>query len=73
VFNTLLILPISSLIKPIQYNLKFNTDLYFLIGGTLFLFIAMLTGQRKRLDRWEAAILLFSYLFYSVSLVVKEL
>lgn len=73
VFNTLLILPISGIIKPIEYNLKFNTDLYFLIGGTVFLFIAMLTGQRKRLDRWEAAILLGFYLFYSVSLVVKEL
>jgi len=68
----LLILSISSIINPIEFNPKFNTDLYILIGGTVFLLIAMLTGKRKKLDRWEAAILLAFYVSYTVFLVMRE-
>lgn len=73
VFNILLILSISSLIKPIGYNPKFNLDLYILIGGTIFLFTSMLTGQKKKLDRWEAGILLGFYIAYTTFLVMKEI
>ena len=73
VFNILLILSISSIIRPIEYNPKFNLDLLILIGGTVFLFTAMLTGQRKRLDRWEAGILFGFYIIYTTYLVMKEL
>ncbi len=73
IFNILLILSISSLINPIKYNQIFNQDFAILIGGTVFLIIAMFTGKRKKLDRWEAFILLAFYLTYTVYLVFKEL
>lgn len=73
IFNVLLILSISSCIKPVKYNLSFNQDLLILIGGTVFLIIAMFTGKRKKLDRWEALILLCFYLTYTAYLVSKEL
>jgi cation:H+ antiporter len=73
IFNLLLILSISSLIQPISYSAKFNPDLYILSGGTIFLLLAMLTGRRKRLDRWEAAILLTFYIGYVSYLVFNEL
>ncbi|MCF8226801.1 MAG: calcium/sodium antiporter [Bacteroidales bacterium] len=73
IFNILLILSISSLIKPIDYNPKFNLDLYILIGGTVFLFTSMLTGQRKKLDRWEAGVLFGFYIIYTAYLVMKEI
>lgn len=73
IFNILLILSISSFINPIEYNPKFNFDIYILIGGTVFLLVSMIAGQRKRLDRWEAAILLGFYLFYTIYLVIKEM
>lgn len=72
IFNILLILSISGLIMPIEYNPKFNLDFYILIGGTIFLLIFMLTGNRKRLDRWESGILLGFYLLYTTYLVLKE-
>jgi cation:H+ antiporter len=59
IFNIFLILSVSSLITPLHYNVKFNYDLYFLTGGTLLLIIFMFSGQRHKLDRWEAALLLF--------------
>lgn len=73
IFNILLIFSISSIIKPIEYNPKFNLDLLMLIGGTIFLFTSMLTGQKKRLDRWEAGILFAFYIVYTVYLVMKEI
>lgn len=73
IFNILLILSISSFVNPIKYNANFNQDLLILIGGTIFLIIAMFTGKRKKLDRWEALILLSFYLFYTSYLITKEL
>jgi cation:H+ antiporter len=73
IFNIFLIIAISSLVRPVQFSTVFNTDLYLLAGGTAFLFIAMFTGGKKKLDRWEAAILLLVYLGYTTMLVVKEL
>lgn len=73
IFNILLILSISSLINPIEYNPIFNQDFAILIGGTVFLIIAMFTGKRKKLDRWEALILVSFYLIYTTYLVSNEL
>ncbi|MCW0483326.1 calcium/sodium antiporter [Gaoshiqia sediminis] len=72
VFNIFLILSVSSLIRPISFQASFNTDLYVLAGGTLFLFLAMFAGGRKQLDRWEAAILLLAYLAYTYLLIRQE-
>ncbi len=72
IFNVLLILSVSSLISPIKYNQIFNQDFAILIGGTVFLILAMFTGKRKKLDRWEAAILLGFYLVYTGYLIFKE-
>ncbi|WP_296700560.1 calcium/sodium antiporter [Algoriphagus sp.] len=73
IFNIFLILGVSSLISPLEYKIDFNTDIYILLGGTAFLFIAMFTGKRKSLDRWEASILLLTYLAYTVYLISKEI
>jgi len=73
IFNILLILSISSFVNPVTFNPNFNHDLLILIGGTIFLIIAMFTGKRKILDRWEALILLGFYLIYTTYLVSKEI
>ncbi|WP_146946965.1 calcium/sodium antiporter [Cyclobacterium qasimii] len=73
IFNILLILGISSLINPVAYNQIFNQDFAILIGGTVFLIIAMFTGKRKKLDRWEALLLIGFYLIYTTYLISKEL
>lgn len=73
IFNILFVLAVSSLVQPVNFNTVFNTDMYLLAGGTLFLFIAMFTGNVKKLDRWEAVILLLIYIGYTGWLVSKEL
>ena len=73
IFNIFLILGTSALVKPISFNPIFNTDIYLLIGGTLLLFIAMFTGQKKKMDRWEAGLMLVIYLGYTAYLVGMEI
>ncbi|GMQ28686.1 calcium/sodium antiporter [Algoriphagus confluentis] len=72
IFNIFLILGVSALIRPLEFNVSFNTDLYILGAGTVFLFFAMFTGKRHKLDRWEALVLLSSYLLYTGYLVGLE-
>ena len=73
IFNIFLVLPVSSMINPVHFNPSFNLELYLLAGGTLVLFIAMFTGGKRKLDRWEAAILLAIYIFYTVYLIAGEI
>lgn len=73
IFNIFFILGISSLVDPIIFTPVFNNDLYVLAGGTIFLFLAMFMSGRKKLDRWEAAVLLLFFLSYTTYLVILEL
>jgi len=71
IFNIFFILSVSFIIRPTTYDISFNNDLYVLAGGTLFLFLAMFTGKRKTLDRWEAIILLIAYIIYILLIIYK--
>ncbi|MGM0549822.1 MAG: calcium/sodium antiporter [Bacteroidota bacterium] len=73
IFNLLLVLPVSAVVRPMVYIKSFNTDLLFVAGGTLFLFVAMFTGVRKKLDRWEALVLLLAYGVYAYLMLTSEL
>lgn len=73
IFNILLIGGIVSLVKPVRYNTSFNNDFYMLAAGTMILFITMFTMKKRQLDRWEAGLLLFLYVAYTVILISGEL
>ncbi len=71
IFNLLLILSVSTLVRPISYTSQFNLDMLVLVLGTLLLFIAMFTGKKRKLDRWEAAIMLLCFVGYTFYTVMK--
>jgi len=71
IFNIFLILGVSSVIRPLPYDMAFNGDMYFLAAGTFALFAMMFTGGRKKLDRWEAALLLAAYIAYTALLITR--
>lgn len=72
IFNIFLILGLSAVLNPVEYNRGFDTDMILLAAGTVLLFLTMFTGKKKKLDRWEAALLLTIYVAYTVFLIMKE-
>lgn len=72
IFNLLFILGISAEISPVSYTTAFNFDLFVFGLGTLLLFIAMFTLKARKLDRWEAFVLLTGYIFYMVFIISRK-
>jgi len=72
IFNIFLILGASAAARPMEYSPVFNRDIYVLIAGTLLLLLAMRTGTKRTLDRWEAAILVFLYIGYVIYMVLQN-
>lgn len=70
IFNIFLILGISSTIRPMPFSIAFNIDITILLAATAALFIAMFTGVRKKLDRWEAGLFVASFAGYMAYLVL---
>ena len=72
IFNIFFILGITGVISPMPYNSVMNFDLYVLIASTVVLMIFMFTINQRKLDRWEAFMLLAAYVAYTVYLVGME-
>ncbi len=71
IFNIFFILSVCSLIKPIPYNNAMNFDIYVLLIGTALLFITMFSGKARKIDRWEAVLLLLAYIGYVWYLIIQ--
>lgn len=69
IFNIFFILGITGVIHPIQYNTAMNFDIYVLLGSTVLLMIFMFTLNTRKLDRWEALLMLAAYITYTVYLI----
>lgn len=72
IFNIFFILGITGFINPMPYNTAMNFDLYILGASTIILIIFMFTLNTRKLDRWEAFLLLASYFAYTIFLVGME-
>ncbi len=69
IFNIFFILGITGLISPMEYSAAMNFDVYILLISTVVLMIFMFTINTRKLDRWEAAILLLGYITYTLYLI----
>lgn len=69
IFNIFFILGTTGLIHPIPYNTSMNFDLQVLVASTVLLMIFMFTLNSRKLDRWEAALMLGAYLVYTIYLI----
>jgi len=72
IFNIFLVLGITGFISPAPYNVVLNFDLYVLGASTVLLMIFMFTINQRKLDRWEAFIMLIGYVAYTIVLVRME-
>lgn len=69
IFNIFLILGISSLINPLNFNPVFNIDIALLSTGTILLFLFLFFSKSFQIKRWTAAVLLIIFISYTVSLI----
>lgn len=67
--NILLILGISSTVRPLTMGDITLPDLYMVLLGAVLLFVAAFTFRKRALDRWEGVILLCLYAAYITWLV----
>jgi len=72
IFNVFLILGVTGSITEIPFNVDLNFDLSVFAISTVVLMIFMFTLNTRKLDRWEAAILLIGYVMYTLYLVGME-
>jgi len=72
IFNLTLVLGISGVIKPLPYSDDLNFDMIVMGVATFCLLIFMFTLSQRKLDRWEAAILLVGYISYTLYLISLE-
>lgn len=72
IFNLLLVMGISALIDPVDYNTVLNIDTLVFTLAASFLFLAMFTGRQRKLDRWEALILLVGYVTYMAYVLARR-
>jgi len=70
IFNICLILGLSAVIRPLPFMPSSNIDIGMAFLGSLVLFIAMFTGKRHRLDRWEGILMLLIYAAYLAFLIM---
>jgi cation:H+ antiporter len=71
IFNIFFVLGLSSIIKPLPFNLGDNMDIGMVILASLLLFLWMFTGRKRCLDRWEGIVFLILYGGYITFLVFK--
>lgn len=72
IFNIFFILGVTGLITPLNYNVAMNFDLKILAVSTVVLMVFMFTLNTRKLDRWEALLLLLSYFVYAAVLIGME-
>jgi cation:H+ antiporter len=69
IFNIFFILGITGVIRPAPFNPAMNFDIYVLTASTVMLMIFMFTINQRKLDRWEAFLMLVSYIGYTAYLI----
>ncbi|MDD5645509.1 MAG: sodium:calcium antiporter, partial [bacterium] len=72
IFNVFLVLGVSSLIRPIPFQLKMNMDVSVCIFSSALLFVFMFTGKKHRLDRWEGAVFALTYICYICYIIIRK-
>lgn len=72
IFNIFFILGVTGIIRPTPYNTAMNFDIYVLGASTVLLMIFMFTLNQRKLDRWEALLMLLAYFAYTGVLIGLE-
>lgn len=70
IFNMLLIIGVSALIKPIAYNISYNIDMYIAMIASFVLFLFAYIPPKNQMSRMNGIVYLLLYIIYMVTLFV---
>lgn len=70
IFNMLLIVGTSAIIKPIMYSISYNKDMLVFIIATTILMIFPLVPPKNKMSRMNGIIYVLMYIGYMVSLFI---
>lgn len=71
IFNILWILGVSSVIRPIPFNIVSNSDVMSVILASTLLILAVANGKKPVISRFEGSIFVLAYVFYIWFLIVR--
>ena len=71
IFNILLVLGITAVIKPMSAPLLISVDILYLIGLSILLFSFLVIGKKYELERWQGISLVLIYIGYIVFIVIR--
>lgn len=71
IFNLLWILGLSSVLKPIPYDVISNSDIFMIIASSTALILAVVIGKRPVISRWEGFFFLVAYIWYITFLIER--
>lgn len=68
IFNLLWILGISAVIKPLEFQVVSNDDIFMIIIASTMLILAVIIGKRTVISRWEGLWFVLAYISYMIFL-----
>lgn len=69
IFNIFFILGISSIIRPLPFDVASALDILMTIFASLLLFVIMFIGKRHTVERWQGILMVLIYISYIVFLI----
>lgn len=70
IFNMTFIIGIASLIKPINYNISYNSDILICLAASVLLFLFQYIPPKKMMSKRNGAMYLVCYFIYMIHLFV---
>ena len=61
ILNIWVVLGISALITPLQFDAQMNTTLLFLFGANLLMLLFVYTGKGRKISRYEGGLMLLAF------------
>ena len=69
IFNILLIIGLSSVLKPINYSLAYNEDLVLLLAGNIVFALFPFIGEKNKMTRENGILFVIVYVVYMINIV----
>lgn len=73
ILNILVVLGVSGLITPLEFDTQMNVTMLFLLGANLLMFLFVFTGKgERRIDRFEGSMLLLAFIAFMTFTVLTN-